>query len=60
MDTGAQIGALKASFQRQTAPLEKRRVSKTRVGEILGLEASSILDDLLSFGLILLRPVQGV
>ena len=30
----------------------KGGVSKTRVGEILGLEASSILDDLLSQGLI--------
>jgi hypothetical protein len=28
----------------------KRGVSKARVGEILGLEASSILDDLLSQG----------
>jgi len=31
-------------------------VSKTRVGEILGLEASSILDDLLSQGLIYCDP----
>jgi chromosome segregation and condensation protein ScpB len=31
-------------------------VSKTRVGEILGLEASSILDDLLSHGLIYCDP----
>jgi chromosome segregation and condensation protein ScpB len=31
-------------------------VSKTRVGEILGLEASSILDDLLSFGLVYCDP----
>jgi chromosome segregation and condensation protein ScpB len=31
---------------------QKGGVSKSRVGEILGLEASSILDDLLSFGLI--------
>ena len=34
----------------------KGSVSKTRVGEILGLEASSILDDLLSFGLIYCDP----
>ena len=34
----------------------KGGVSKTRVGEILGLEASSILDDLLSFGLIYCDP----
>ena len=38
----------------------KGGVSKARVGEILGLEASSYLDDLLSFGLIYCRPVQGV
>ena len=38
---------------------QKGGVSKSRVGEILGLEASSILDDLLSQGLDLLRPVQG-
>ena len=35
---------------------QKGGVSKTRVGEILGLEASSILDDLLSFGLIYCDP----
>jgi hypothetical protein len=35
---------------------QKGGVSKTRVGEILGLEASSILDDLLSFGLIYSDP----
>ena len=34
----------------------KGGVSKTRVGEILGLEASSTLDDLLSFGLIYCDP----
>jgi hypothetical protein len=34
----------------------KGGVSKTRVGEILGLEASSILDDLLSQGLIYCDP----
>ena len=34
----------------------KGGVSKTRVGEILGREASSILDDLLSFGLIYCDP----
>ena len=34
----------------------KGGVSKARVGEILGLEASSILDDLLSFGLIYADP----
>jgi chromosome segregation and condensation protein ScpB len=34
----------------------KRGVSKARVGEILGLEASSYLDDLLSFGLIYRDP----
>jgi hypothetical protein len=39
---------------------QKGGVAKTRVGEILGLEASFYLDDLLSFGLDLLRPVQGV
>jgi hypothetical protein len=39
---------------------QKGGVSKSSVGEILGLEASSILDDLLSFWLDLLRPVQGV
>jgi hypothetical protein len=38
---------------------QKGGVSKTRVGEILGLEASSIMDDLLSQGVDLLRPVQG-
>jgi hypothetical protein len=35
---------------------QKGGVSKTRVGEILGLEASSVLDDLLSFGLIYCDP----
>jgi chromosome segregation and condensation protein ScpB len=35
---------------------KKGGVSKSRVGEILGLEASSILDDLLSFGLIYCDP----
>jgi chromosome segregation and condensation protein ScpB len=35
---------------------QKGGVSKTRVGEILGLEASSILDDLLSHGLIYCDP----
>ena len=35
---------------------QKGRVSKSRVGEILGPEASSILDDLLSFGLIYCDP----
>jgi chromosome segregation and condensation protein ScpB len=35
---------------------QKGGVSKTRVGEILGLDASSILDDLLSFGLIYCDP----
>jgi chromosome segregation and condensation protein ScpB len=39
---------------------QKGGVSKARVGEILGLEASSYLDDLLSQGIDLLRPVQGV
>jgi chromosome segregation and condensation protein ScpB len=39
---------------------QKGGVSKTRVGEILGLEASSILDDLLSFGLIYCDPSKGV
>jgi hypothetical protein len=38
----------------------KGGVSKARVGEILGLEVSSYLDDLLSRGVDLLRPVQGV
>ena len=35
---------------------QKGGVSKTRVGEILGLEASAILDDLLSQGLIYCDP----
>jgi chromosome segregation and condensation protein ScpB len=35
---------------------QKGGVSKTRVGEILGLEASFYLDDLLSFGLIYCDP----
>jgi chromosome segregation and condensation protein ScpB len=35
---------------------QKGGVSKARVGEILGLDASSILDDLLSFGLIYCDP----
>jgi chromosome segregation and condensation protein ScpB len=35
---------------------QKGGVSKTRVGEILGLEASSILDDLLSQGLVYCDP----
>jgi chromosome segregation and condensation protein ScpB len=35
---------------------QKGGVSKTRVGEILGLDASSILDDLLSQGLIYCDP----
>jgi chromosome segregation and condensation protein ScpB len=35
---------------------QKGGVSKTRVGEILGLEASAILDDLLSFGLVYCDP----
>jgi chromosome segregation and condensation protein ScpB len=39
---------------------QKGGVSKTRVGEILGLEASSILDDLLSFGLIYCDPSREV
>ena len=34
----------------------KGGVSKTRVGEILGLDASPILDDLMSFGLIYCDP----
>jgi hypothetical protein len=38
----------------------KRRVSKARVGEILGLDASSILDDLLSQGLIYCDPSREV
>jgi hypothetical protein len=33
-------------------------VSKSRVGEIFGLEVSSILDDLLSFGLIYCDPSE--
>jgi chromosome segregation and condensation protein ScpB len=37
----------------------KGGVSKARVGEILGLEASSMLDDLLSFGLIYCDPSRG-
>ena len=39
---------------------QKGGVSKSRVGEILGLEASSILDDLLSFGLIYCDPSREV
>jgi chromosome segregation and condensation protein ScpB len=39
---------------------QKGGVSKARVGEILGLEASSILDDLLSFGLIYCDPSREV
>jgi chromosome segregation and condensation protein ScpB len=39
---------------------QKGGVSKSRVGEILGLEASSILDDLLSFGLIYCDPSRGL
>ena len=39
---------------------QKGGVSKTRVGEILGLEAAFYLDELLSQGVDLLRPVQGV
>src|SRR3981081_1153365 len=35
---------------------QKGGVSKSRVGEILGLEASAILDELLSFGLIYCDP----
>jgi chromosome segregation and condensation protein ScpB len=35
---------------------QKGGVSKTRVGEILGLEASSYLDDLLNFGLVYCDP----
>src|SRR5258705_6430174 len=35
---------------------QKGGVSKARVGEILGLDASAILDDLLSFGLIYCDP----
>jgi len=35
---------------------KRRGVSKRRVGEILGLEASSYLDDLLSQGLIYCDP----
>jgi chromosome segregation and condensation protein ScpB len=35
---------------------QKGGVSRLRVGEILGLEASSILDDLLSQGLIYFDP----
>jgi chromosome segregation and condensation protein ScpB len=35
---------------------QKGGVSKSRVGEILGLEASSILDGLLSFGLVYCDP----
>ena len=35
---------------------QKGGVSKSRVGEILGLEASFYLDDLLSFGLIYCDP----
>jgi chromosome segregation and condensation protein ScpB len=39
---------------------QKGGVSRSRVGEILGLEASSILDDLLSFGLIYCDPSREV
>jgi chromosome segregation and condensation protein ScpB len=39
---------------------QKGGVSKTRVGEILGLDASSILDDLLSQGLIYCDPSSEV
>ena len=39
---------------------QKGGVSKTRVGEILGLETSSILDDLLSHGLIYCDPSREV
>ena len=39
---------------------QKGGVSKTRVGEILGLEASSIVDDLFSFGLIYCDPSREV
>ena len=39
---------------------QKGGVSKARVGEILGLEASSILDDLLSQGLIYCDPSREV
>jgi hypothetical protein len=35
---------------------QKGGVSRSRVGEILGLEVSSILDDLLSFGLVYFDP----
>ena len=38
----------------------KGGVSKTRVGEILGLEVSSLLDDLLSQGLIYCEPAREV
>ena len=38
----------------------KGGVSKTRVGEILRLDASSYLDDLLSFGLIYCDPSRGL
>jgi chromosome segregation and condensation protein ScpB len=39
---------------------QKGGASKTRVGEILGLDASSILDDLLSQGLIYCEPSREV
>jgi chromosome segregation and condensation protein ScpB len=39
---------------------QKGGVSKSRVGEILGLEASSILDDLLSQGLVYCDPSREV
>ena len=59
---------LKGSFQRSIRPCswssseyrQKGGVSKARVGEILGLDASSILDDLLSQGLIYCEPSREV
>ena len=48
--------SIRPCFWSQSGTAKKEGSPKNRVGEILGLEASSILDDLLSFGLIYCDP----
>jgi hypothetical protein len=63
MDPGVQVGARSASrpfFWSSSGTAKKGGVSKRSVGEILGLEASSYLDDLLRQGLIYCDPSREV
>ena len=51
---------IRPCFWSSSATAVKGGVSKARVGEILGLDASSYLDDLLSQGLIYCDPSRGL